>query len=383
MYLTRTPRGTTHRYSSTRIHRPAGPPGPAGRHAGFCRRSFFAALACCACAGESTGPPIHQSTPLELDLVNLARLADADGAYEAWVVDAEGGLHSAGRFQVTGRDSQRVVASSPISNPTDIFITVQRPGDADGQPSMLKLIGGRVQAGAAPLDVNRYLTAGIPLEARPGTHVLFTPSDNVELGYPSNEDSGIWLFNIDPAVGVPDSLNPHFYLTFTPLTKGWAYEGWVVRDYGTPHEVWLSYGQFESDQFRKARSRDETGLGPFSGQIDYREAMAREVQFPGDDWVANPLDLPVPGELQLPLDLNGCTADHATCDARRQEWGPSRYTHVITIQPWDDRATPPWQRRPFFVRPYRNPIGETDWQTPRVIDHYPDELPRGIARLLN
>jgi hypothetical protein len=282
---------------------------------------------------------------------------------------------------VAAPDSQRVLLASPVRNPTDIFITVQRPVEPQGKPSMLKVIGGRMQGSSAVLDVNRYLTSGVPLEERPGTHVLFTPSDNSELGYPSNEDSGIWLFNIDPEVGVPDSLNPHFYLTFTPLTRGWAYEGWIVRDHGTDSAVWLSYGQFEADQFRKARLRDETGLGPFSGQIDYRQAMPREIQFPGDDWVANPLGMAVPGGLQLPLDLNGCVADKAVCDARGQEWGESRYTHVITIQPWEDRELDPWMRRPFFIQPYRNAVGETDWQTPRVIHFYPDELPRGAARL--
>ena len=345
------------------------------------RAAALCAAACWACGDEATGPPVLETVELELDIVNLAALTPAEGTYEGWAIDAEGGIHSVGQFQVTGTDSQRVELASPVRNPTDIMVTVQRPGDPAGQPSMLKVMGGSVEGGRAVLDVNRYLTAGVPLEERPGTHVLFTPSDNAELGFPSNEDAGIWLFNVDPDVGVPDSLNPAFYLTFTPLTRGWAYEGWIVRDHGTADEVWLSYGQFETDPFRKARSRDETGLGPFSGQIDYREAMPLEIQFPGDDWVANPLDLPIPGDLTLPLDLNGCLADRAICEAAGQEWGPSRYTHVITIQPWNDRDVEPWQRRPFFIRPYRNPIGETDWQTPRRVDFFPDELPRGKVRL--
>lgn len=363
------------------VRRPAGPSGPAGRSV-LRSAALLCTILLAACGDDATGPPILETVPLELDVVNLARLDPAtDGSYEAWVIDAEGGIRSAGRFTVSGRDSQRVALESPIRNPTDVMVTVQQPDDPAGQPSMLKVMGGRVSGGTATLDVNRYLTAGVPLEERPGTHVLFTPSDNLELGFPSNEDSGIWLFNIDPDVGVPDSLNPAFYLTFTPLTRGWAYEGWVVRDHGTADDVWFSYGQFEADAFRKARFRDETGLGPFSGQIDYREAMPREIQFPGDDWVANPLDIDVPGDVPLPLDLNGCLADPGICAAARQEHGPSRYTHVITIEPWEDRDTDPWARAPFFLRPYRNPIGEANYQTPREIGFFPADLPRGRARI--
>ncbi len=334
-----------------------------------------------ACGESGVGPPITVETPMTLNASNLAALDEAtQGTYEAWVIGSDGAIRSAGRFTVSGPTSQSVSLTSPISNPTDVMITIEPPGDADGQPSMLKVMGGRVEDGRATLDTNRYLTAGVPLEDTPGTHVLFTPSDNLELGYPSFEDSGIWLFNIDPDTGVADTLNPEFYLTFTPLTAGWIYEGWLVYDYGSATEVWLSYGKFEPDNGRKARFRDSSGVGPFSGQIDYVEALPREVFFPGDDWVANPFGYPVPGDLPIPVDLNGCEPAFEFCP-NEEYVGVSRFTHVVTVEPWEDRDEDPWLAEPFVVRPYRNSIGEGGAHVPRVVALMTDELPGGSVTL--
>ncbi|HEX6316628.1 MAG TPA: hypothetical protein VFZ73_17270, partial [Gemmatimonadaceae bacterium] len=160
-----------------------------------------------------------------------------------------------------------------------------------------------------------------------------------------------------------------------PLTRGWAYEGWVVRDRGSPDAVWLSYGQFLPNNIRKARFRDDTGLGPFSGYIDYERARSAEIHYPGDDWAGNPLALPVPGGLTPPLDLNGDAAAGVA----------SRWTHVITIEPvYEDdgnRTEPPWQAQPFFLRPYDNAIGEAAPGEPRTIEFRPGALPHGSAHI--
>ena len=94
--------------------------------------------------------------------------------------------------------------------------------------------------------------------------MLFTPSDNAALFEGSNEDAGVWLFNIFPDSGGANYENRHFFLDFTPLTRGWIYEGWMVYEYGTANEAWFSYGKFETDEFKDARFRDSSGLGPFS-----------------------------------------------------------------------------------------------------------------------
>jgi hypothetical protein len=192
-------------------------------------------------------------------------------------------------------------------------------------------------------------------------------SDNPSGSVPS--EAGLWLFNLGG-----DTLDGSYYLDFSPLTEGWWYEGWIVQDYGTPAAVWLSYGKFRPDAFRQANTRDDTGLGPFSGRRDYEAALALQVRVPGDDWLANPLGLTVPGGLPLPLDLNG-DANSSTA---------SRWTHVITIEPWGPNREPePFTEvRPFFLAPYRNAIGEGSPDEPRSIEFHPDNLPAGTAVLL-
>ena len=312
----------------------------------------------------TVGPPNANPVNVSLSFSNLPVLDEAThGTYEAWSIGSDGSIWSAGRFNVTAAGTAEVV--SLIDNPEAFMITVEPVGDMDDQPSSQKLLGGMVFGDSAELDIHRYVSP-IPLEDKPGTHVLFTPSDNAALGYPSYEDAGIWLFNISG-----DTIDGSFYLDFSPLTKGWIYEGWVVRDYGLPSEVWVSYGKFEPDNFRQANVRDDTGLGPFSGQLDYEKAMPQEIVFPGDDWVANPYDLPVPGGLTLPFDLNGTIADGIM----------SRWTHVITVEPIFDETEDPWLAEPFFIKPYRNPIGEGTADEPRTILFFPDELPMGVARI--
>lgn len=343
--------------------------------------ALLAILGTYACGDSgAAGPPILETVDLTLTLQNFSALKPSEGQYEGWVIAADASIRSAGTFTVPGPQSTTVTLKSPVRNPTDVMITVQRPTDPVGAPSMLKVVGGDITSGTAELDVNRYVTAGIPLENDPGTHVLFTPSDNHEVGFNSNEDSGVWLFNIRPDTGnAGDPTNPEYYLTFTPLTRGWIYEGWMVYDWGQASEVWLSYGKFEPDEGKKARFRDSSGLGPFSGQIDYERALPLEVFFPGDDWVANPLDLPVPGDLPLPVDLNGCVSENGQCAPEYE--GPSRFTHVITIEPFEDRDEDPWTAEPFFMRPYRNSVGEGFEFEHRDIVYYQDELPRGTARI--
>lgn len=326
------------------------------------------------CGGDAaTGPPAGAS--LTLDLHGLRALDPAtEGTYEGWLLDGSGRATSAGRFDLPA--SGRVTLEAPAASARSFLLTVEPPGDQDGVPSDLKLLTGPFRGGEAALTVTGAVTSGVPLEPEPGTHVLFTPSDNVELGYPSHEDAGIWLFNIKG-----DTLDGSFYLTFTPLSGGWTYEGWLVRDWGTPDAVWLSYGKFEPDVRKKVKTRDDTGVGPFSGQLRYREALPHEVVFPGDDWLANPHGYPVPGGLGLPLDLNGCFRPPAECEAEGHEYGSSRWTHVITVEPKTDLEEDPWMAEPFLVRPYRNPIGDGPPREARTIVYKPDELPGGTVRV--
>jgi hypothetical protein len=95
-----------------------------------------------------------------------------------------------------------------------------------------------------------------------------------------------------------------------------------------PRFAWrhlASYGKFLPDQTGTVNRRDDTGWGPFSGVTNY--LTAGEEEFPGDDWISNPLGLPIPSGLALPLNLREKNAS-----------GTWRWTHVITIEPTSDRG---------------------------------------------
>ncbi|RMH23104.1 MAG: anti-sigma factor [Gemmatimonadetes bacterium] len=319
-----------------------------------------------ACGGgdDSAGPPREGTRTIALELSGLRALDPVlDGVYQGWVVGSDGVFRSVGTL---GPGTPTV--SSPIENPARFVITVEPPDDADPGPSASQLLGGEFQGTRAELTILRYVTPAVPLEDSVGTHVLFTPSDDLELGKPSNEDAGIWVFNIEET---SETRTERVFLEFTPLNPGWVYEGWVVHDFGGPQECWVSYGKFSVDSDKLLDERDDTGLGPYSGQLDYVNALPLIVEFPGDDWLSNPHDYPVPCDLPLPFDLNGDVTQGVA----------SEWTHAITVEPDFDRGENTWDARPFTLRPYRNPIGEGGAAEPRVIQYIDAEVPRGVATL--
>ena len=323
------------------------------------------------------GPPVVEARTLVLDLSGFPSLDPvSEGSYQAWVAGSDGQPRDAGRFSVSGGGADRVALTSPIRNPTEVFITLEPAGADDGAPAPQKLLRGDFGAEVAELTYISALTAGLPFVEEPGTHFLFTPSDNPAVGYPSNEDAGLWLFQA--AAG--DSGSAAFWLDFMPLRPEWTYEGWAVLDYGSADATWFSYGKFSIDVDKQAKFEDDSGFGPFSGRLDYLTDPFEEIAMPGDDWVGNPLGVPLPGglpETVLPLDLNGCTGTGC-----RPFWrGPSRFTHVITVEPLTDMGEEPWLAEPFFLAPYRNPIGEGPPDEPRKINYVPSELPSGRATL--
>jgi len=199
----------------------------------------------------------------------------------------------------------------------------------------------------------------LPLRERPGQFTMFSPSDNFRNGYPSHEESGIWLFNMAPR----ETQQGDMWVRLTQLQQGWVYEGWMVRDIDTPNAVWLSYGKFLPDASGTVNTRDDTGWGEFSGVTDF---LKGEEEFPGDDWISNPLGYQVPGGLSLPLNLR-----------EKSTTGAGRWTHLITIEPSSDRGEPVTTPRPFTIRPYRDPFGDGAPGTARTITFRADGVPRG------
>lgn len=313
-------------------------------------------LAACASGPTSSAGP---GTELVLSFQGLPLLDPAtEGRYEVWLVVSGGQRRSAGVFSPGG------AVVLPMSAPAmAIEITVEPPADDDPGPSAQTLLRGEMVRGRADLVVAGALTQGrLPLTQVPGQFTMFTPSDNKESGYPSHEESGTWLFNMAPH----DTPQDDMWVRLAQLRTGWVYEGWMVRDYGTPQAVWLSYGKFLPDQTGAVNQRDDTGWGPFSGVLDFQTAGAEE--FPGDDWIANPLGFPIPGTLSLPLDLR-----------EKDPTGGFRWTHVITIEPAWNRGEAITSERPFGIRPYRDPFGDGPPGGPRTITFHQDGVPRGTA----
>jgi hypothetical protein len=315
-------------------------------------------LAACGGAGDVTNPGGNASTSITFSFTALRALDPVtEGSYEAWATGSDAQLRPLG--QVAYAPSVTLPLGQPLGNGAEIWITVQRPGDGDAVPSAQKLLRGTLHGGAANLTVVGAITQGtLQLRAHPGQFTMFSPSDNALSGYPSHEESGIWLFNMRPELTEQNDM----WVRLTQLAPGWTYEGWMVRDIGSASAIWLSYGKFMPDYTGAVNSRDDTGWGPFSGVVDFR--TDGEEEFPGDDWISNPLNFALPGGLALPLNLRETDAG-----------GASRWTHVITIEPAWKRGEPIGAERPFLVRPYQDAFGGGAPGTPRTITYRPEAVP--------
>ena len=322
----------------------------------------LALLAAGCSGGEGTSPGPDQPG-LVLDLSGLRPLDPArEGHYEAWVITGSGQAVSAGQFTGT---AAAVTLANPGVEARAVEITVEPPDDTSPGPSLQRVLTGALANGRATLSVDGALTQGtLALRREPGQFTMFSPSDNLEHGYPSFEEAGVWLFNIQPR----QTPQNDGWVRLTQLRAGWVYEGWMVRDHGTSGAIWLSYGKFLPDQTGAINSRDDTGWGPFSGVLDF--LTAGEEEYPGDDWISNPLNLPLPSGITLPLNLR-----------EKDSQGRGRWSHVITIEPATNRGEAVTTERPFLVAPYRDLFGDGAPGSPRTITYRDEGVPRGTATL--
>lgn len=328
-------------------------------------RSYWTAaagLVVLAACGGSDGPtstPVGVGATMALSVSGLGPIdAAAGGRYEAWAVDQAGVAKSLG--SVDPRTGASFTFTNSVADAVSFLITYESRGDTDAAPSSHRLLSGRFVNGRAALTVAGAVTANeTPLREKPGQFTMFSPSDNAKNGYPSFEESGVWLFNMAPR----ETIQGDMWVRLTQLQPGWVYEGWMVRDIDAPTAVWLSYGKFLPDATGAVNTRDDTGWGEFSGVTDF---LRNEEEFPGDDWIANPLGYTVPGGLTLPLNLREKTTA-----------GAARWTHVITIEPSSDRGEPVTTPRPFAVRPYRDLFGDGGPGAPRTITFHTEGVPSG------
>jgi hypothetical protein len=323
----------------------------------------LAALALAVACGGGTDAPTTPAGSAGIVLATSLPVLDAarEGQYEAWTIDASGGFRSLGRFSAGGT----ITVASPVSDVVGIEVTLEPPADADARPSAQVLLRGAMLGGRAELGYEGAITQNdLALRVAPGQFTMFSPSDNDSLGYPSHEEAGVWLFNMAPG----QTEQKDYYVRVTQLQPGWTYEGWMVRDLGQAGAIWLSYGKFLPDWTGALNQPDDTGWGPFSGVRDYQRARLED--FPGDDWISNPLHLPWRQELTLPLNLR-----------EKDAQGRMRWTHVITIEPATDRGEAITTERPFFLRPYVDPFGDLPPGVARPITFHTETLPHGTATL--
>jgi len=321
------------------------------------------AVAACGAGGvaDSTrpGPTPASSVTFALAVPPLDPIRD--GSYEAWLVSASGARASLGRYA----DGAERSVPLPSGTWTVVEVTVEPPADADPMPSAQTLLRGQLRDGRASLNIEGAVTQGmLPLREAPGQFTMFSPSDNEANGYPSHEEAGVWLFNMAPA----STVQKDYYVRLAQLQAGWQYEGWMVRDLGVPAAIWLSYGKFVPDWTGALNRADDTGWGPYSGVTDFRTARLED--FPGDDWISNPLAFPWNPALPLPLDLREKDAS-----------GRLRWTHVISIEPARDLGEPIASERPFVLRPYVDSFGDAGPGVARTLTLRTSSIPTGTAEL--
>ncbi len=330
--------------------------------------AVVAALAACGGSGPTTP---SANSRIRLTTHGLRPLDPrTEGSYELWATSAQG-TRSLGRFVLPAPDATGTATLElPLGGDASrLSITVEPPGDTDDRPSPSVLLAGPLERGSATLTLENAVTDGRPLERDPGHHSLFTSSNNVELGYPSFENAGLWLFSISTLINKHGTRE----VKLTPLSAGWIYEGWIVHEPGTPREIWVPYGKFRPDPLGLLTSRDNTGSGLFSGDADFRNGGVEDV--PGDEWtttrVASQLGVALPPGLSVPLALDSVDAA-----------GKAVWYHAITIEPIADEDEPLMTDRPFLLQPYRNPIGAGGPGVPRRIDYQGND-PRAEVQIVN
>lgn len=320
-----------------------------------------ATASCGGGAASSTAPAGGAPSQLVVTTTLPALDASRDGSYEVWVTDAAGATRRVGRLGADGA----MVAPWNGGIAGALLVTLEPPAGAGAAPSAQTILTGAIAGTHASLSyVGAVTQSGLAMRETPGQFTMFTPSDNGWAGYPSHEESGVWLFNMAPS----ETPQKDYYVRLAQLQSGWTYEGWMVRDIGTPAAVWLSYGKFLPDWTGAVNEPDDTGWGPFSGVADFRTAQLED--FPGDDWICNPLGYPWSPALKLPLDLR-----------EKDAAGKGRWSHVITVEPARDRGEPLTSERPFVLRPYVDPFGDGGPGVARALTFRPAGMPSGSADL--
>ena len=158
--------------------------------------------------------------PLELTFDGLPALSQ--GAYGAWLYDADGEATYAGGFT----DGSDVVLDAPIES-LDDFVDVEVTVEASlvpEAPSAAVVLSGALAGDEADLAF------AFDSEAFGGQATLWSPTDDE----PDNANQGVWFMVGDGQGGATPTLE------LPTLPAGWKLQGWV-----TTQGVRLTAGRFE------------------------------------------------------------------------------------------------------------------------------------------
>ena len=228
--------------------------------------------------------------------------------YEAWAV-FDANVLSLGKFNVgpAGElvDLQglavpggRFALGADAHSATDLLVTIEPPGDADGVPSDTRYLAGVVEDGVAELSVDHPLALDNSYRRARAFYILSSPSSRGEEDW----KSGVWWIDLtyfDTLAG-----DPGFHLPELP--PGWVYEGWVEIE-GKP---------FTTGRFYYVYGHDFDS--PHNGPLPFIPEM------PGEDYIVNP-----PKGYDFPTDIRGEPI-------------------FVTIEPYPDDSRDPFTLMPLW-----------------------------------
>jgi hypothetical protein len=213
-------------------------------------------------------PGAAQVRPLALSFSQLVPIESRYGHYEAWARVA-GQVVSLGKFDRADGGAPIALAGgklppAPVSGTaTEVFVTQEPPGDADGRPSKQVFLRGAIADGSAAL---RTPLTEAWREAR-GVYIL----DNPFTWKDGTDYNGIWFGYYDRAARAYQTG-----LTMPEAPDGTMYAGWVILK-GVPLRV---------GKFRTALDNDDWGV--YSGRTGASELIDPVGRpMPGEDFFTN------------------------------------------------------------------------------------------------
>lgn len=226
---------------------------------------------------------------LTLDLTGLETLGD-DYVYEGWVI-VDGSPVSTGTFTSVNFPQSFNVDKDNLDKAATFVLSIEPAVDPDPAPAATKVLAGDFLGDSA--NVNTGLVGDFTSAS--GSFFLRTPTDETGTNN-GNDENGVW-FGIPGTPPTPD-------FTLPVLPEGWAYEGWVVGDFGP-----ITTGTFTT--FDMADNS-----APFS------ETLQSGPPVPGEDFFIN-----APAGETFPLDVRGRTV-------------------VISVEPVPDDSPAPFALKP-------------------------------------